>query len=676
MKRATILITLGVISSVEIGVCSQSPNTSDQSVHRLSPILHSENVRMQNMDEVHEEHENVDKGKHHKKNSRYKQLNIDLDLVHNTGENTRNLIFESLSSPISSEQSGRVNSPAPSVHNMHGSSQHITSGSLSPEQNEHMSSSALSVHNMHDSSQHITMLSNSSPLLVSNPPTPVLLSPVMSPPLYQVSSFAQVPHAGPDIFTLAPSGSLQVLPAVNQGIIQLQSQPNYAPVQYVNGALVSSQSLQLLPPLSPNTFSSDVITGSPVSNMIMSSQIQAHKLSRSSSPNTHTSASPRHSSPGAHVSASPRHMSVTPVPEENYEDEAHQHEDAASREAARPADVVSERSISPSVSTVASSQRRSVTPAAFAEQNSVEEEVQQQVNAANRATAKQAGVASAAVSVILKEPVRYLQFIVKTHELKKQARKRNMELKIPKGFIVLTTLRCFGSMIGDVCAGINIFGSALNIPHPNPLGIALCFCVSEAIQLLSRTLIKAGYKETSSLYGDYLNDEEEAKTAEQAETVHEMPQHSPSPAIDHNIYDLEERGALPRTEQRKLSRVHSAPLPVTKNMRLAEKHSAERYISVGPSDAENASSAQMHFTNTELGHHTPNPQIHHHSPLSNISNIRAAGSDDECEESGEEDESDIESAETVEEIIKEEIDKSGDKSGDKFEDDSDSKKQA
>lgn len=116
---------------------------------------------------------------------------------------------------------------------------------------------------------------------------------------------------------------------------------------------------------------------------------------------------------------------------------------------------------------------------------------------------QQQGVLASATQIVLKEPVRFIQFIAKTHKLKKQGH------KIPVGFIVSTSLRFVGAMVGDTCLAISMLNNLQETSFLNGTGRMLCtaiFCAGTALNSLSRTVVRSGYAETSSLYGDILNE--------------------------------------------------------------------------------------------------------------------------------------------------------------------------
>lgn len=104
-----------------------------------------------------------------------------------------------------------------------------------------------------------------------------------------------------------------------------------------------------------------------------------------------------------------------------------------------------------------------------------------------------------AVQVVLKEPIRLVQFAIKTDKLKKEGH------VIPKMFTFCTTMRFMGSAIFDGCCIASWANQLVDKPFLQGKTSWIwfgAFGVSEVLTCFSRAIVKGSYGEASSLYGD------------------------------------------------------------------------------------------------------------------------------------------------------------------------------
>lgn len=104
-----------------------------------------------------------------------------------------------------------------------------------------------------------------------------------------------------------------------------------------------------------------------------------------------------------------------------------------------------------------------------------------------------------ALYLVLKEPIRLIQFLIKTAHLKAESN------EIPVGFMVATITRFIGATASDFCIGISIMNDFFNEPFLNGTAGWVCggiFIAAECLHYGGRTVVRSMYDRVSHLYGE------------------------------------------------------------------------------------------------------------------------------------------------------------------------------
>lgn len=118
----------------------------------------------------------------------------------------------------------------------------------------------------------------------------------------------------------------------------------------------------------------------------------------------------------------------------------------------------------------------------------------------NAATNREnSGFVKTVVELVLKEPIRLVQFAIKTSRLKQAGH------VIPKTFTFCTTLRFFGATISEGCTIANTVNIFLDTPFLKDKASLIwlgSFATGEALKYVGRSIVKSMYGDVSALYGN------------------------------------------------------------------------------------------------------------------------------------------------------------------------------